>query len=395
MFVRKTGLIMAAGLFALGCADDAVDAGGDFEKPGAGEQSGIQEKIVGGQIEGGFDAVGVVYGQGLCTGTLITPEWVLTAAHCIGGNQWFIIGPSMDNYTNYFPILQEVRHPQYNDRQLTNDIALVRIGAGQIENGPIPEPMPVLTDVASLIGENAFFVGFGITLGGRNDSGVKRSVTIGITEDSGLQFAYSTPGRNTCNGDSGGPAFVRRAGAQVVAGVTSYGDQGCTQYGVDTKVSGYIDWMDDYTGPLGGPQPEPDPEPVPDPEPQPEPEPEPEPLPDPDPSDPCQGIDYNGVCQGDTSVWCQDGQLVSRDCARDGLVCGDAGDLGNYCIEPPPEPEPEPADPCDELGYHGACEGTVAVWCDETGLRSYDCRNNRRSRKCGYINDSIGFWCHR
>jgi len=96
------------------------------------------------------------------------------------------------------------------------------------------------------------------------------------------------------------------------------------------------------------------------------------------------------VCQGDTSVWCQDGQLVQRDCARDGLTCGDAGALGNYCIEPPVE---EPVDPCADLDYYGACSGNTAVWCDDNGYQEYDCGN--QGLRCGWTGRRYGYWCRR
>lgn len=36
----------------------------------------------------------------------------------------------------------------------------------------------------------------------------------------------------------------------------------------------------------------------------------------------CGGIDFAGECQGDVSVWCEDGYLAAYDCAADGMGCG-------------------------------------------------------------------------
>ena len=99
---------------------------------------------------------------------------------------------------------------------------------------------------ASWVGKNLVFVGYGVSNGQtQTGSGVKRVVSIPVSQVAATQFAYQTPGRNTCNGDSGGPAFATDAsGNLTVAGVTSYGDRGCTQYGVDTRVDAYRSFID-------------------------------------------------------------------------------------------------------------------------------------------------------
>ncbi len=48
----------------------------------------------------------------------------------------------------------------------------------------------------------------------------------------------------------------------------------------------------------------------------------------------CGEIDYNGECQGDVSVWCEDGQLAVYDCAADGMTCGWLAADGYFdCVE--------------------------------------------------------------
>jgi len=55
--------------------------------------------------------------------------------------------------------------------------------------------------------------------------------------------------------------------------------------------------------------------------------------PPPPPNDPCQGIDFLGLCNGNVAVWCADGQLVALDCTTEGGVCAYVDDqIGYYCI---------------------------------------------------------------
>jgi hypothetical protein len=56
-----------------------------------------------------------------------------------------------------------------------------------------------------------------------------------------ILIGYGDATHNTCEGDSGGPAFLMRNGKEVIAGVTSFGDQNCQVGGADTRVDAYWD----------------------------------------------------------------------------------------------------------------------------------------------------------
>jgi hypothetical protein len=116
------------------------------------------------------------------------------------------------------------------------------------------------------IGRPLEFVGFGVTETG--SSGVKMTVTNNLnwvcTSAGGCDLgsgAYAvqyticqdqTPG-GPCSGDSGGPAFVRRAGKEYVCGITSYGDaDNCQYYGCSTKVDEYETFIRTFAGELPG-----------------------------------------------------------------------------------------------------------------------------------------------
>ena len=47
----------------------------------------------------------------------------------------------------------------------------------------------------------------------------------------------------------------------------------------------------------------------------------------------CDNIDFHGTCDGNTAVWCDQGEVYSYDCLTDGDSCGWAGEaLGYYCL---------------------------------------------------------------
>lgn len=56
-------------------------------------------------------------------------------------------------------------------------------------------------------------------------------------------FFYLQNNNGPCSGDSGGPGFVKIGKKFYVAGITSYGDAVCRNYGISTAVQDYYDWI--------------------------------------------------------------------------------------------------------------------------------------------------------
>ena len=101
------------------------------------------------------------------------------------------------------------------------------------------------------------------------------------------------------------------------------------------------------------------------------------------PSD-CGDLDYQGRCEGNVAHWCRaGGQRDTRDCAAQNQVCGYVGrETGYFCMD---------AGACGEVGYMGVCEGGTSIWCDEGRRRSLACTDD--GRVCRYVNDNVGNYC--
>ena len=205
----------------------------------------------------------------LCTGTLIAPRIVLTAAHClVPGTRASQIGVFFG--TSLSPqqeatVKRWAVHPDSCVKDCKPDA--FDFGFIEINEDPVGiDIVPLLTtqeqwDETMRVGAPVTVVGFGAVRDeGEEDAaplmsserGFKREVTTRIDGFSGPggEFIAGESGKDTCGGDSGGPAFVQRAdGSWLQVGVTSRGVRPCGSgrgyYGVPFFA---LPWLRDEAG---------------------------------------------------------------------------------------------------------------------------------------------------
>ena len=226
------------------------------------------DEIIGGAATpaGGFPGVGaLLYDVGSgpqtgCTGTLIAPSVVLTAAHCVdpslGGDA--LVGFTLDHDTvSALPAMTTIAnrrpHEQFSlgnevkPNELTRwfDIGLVVLAEPITAVAPIKLARPV--DSATLVAEaDLHIVGYGRTSNDTGDLGVKQDAATKLisTGDWELQVSRGQGQPQNCHGDSGGPALTAVGGRVVGVVSRSFDLTGdCLNGGVHTRVDAYLDWI--------------------------------------------------------------------------------------------------------------------------------------------------------
>jgi secreted trypsin-like serine protease len=169
----------------------------------------------------------------ICSGTLVTPNTVLTSAHCFENEirSGSILAGDQD-----IPMQTVKIHPNYNGESVPsqNDVALITL------QFPAPvRSLPLVLSRGIRTGDVIGVYGFGESASDNNSNGRLRSGEM-VVEGINSQFffaKFSDRGSRICQGDSGGPAIVQfsdqngntRTG---IVGVTSFAEAGCSAEGV-------------------------------------------------------------------------------------------------------------------------------------------------------------------
>ncbi|KAL1914874.1 uncharacterized protein VTP21DRAFT_7790 [Calcarisporiella thermophila] len=192
------------------------------------------DESMGAQIWGGEkvkpgELPSTVYVRGsnfACTGSLIKPDVVLTAAHCVASSGMYIRANSLSATTggNKINVKRGLQHEQYRGSNLKYDIGLLFLSE------PVPNAQPITIKVeAPNPGDTVYAAGWGVTETGRtSDALLKVELKVGDTRvcgqpPTGTNFCYvPVAGKGICFGDSGGPVYKIQDGKNYILGVSSY-----------------------------------------------------------------------------------------------------------------------------------------------------------------------------
>jgi V8-like Glu-specific endopeptidase len=206
-----------------------------------------RQAVVGGVLEPGSQAVGAIVPVAptcgepaeaspiTCTGTLVAPRVVLTAAHCVENadapqvlSVVFAAEPARALPAERVRAVEGRLHPAW--RAGEDDIGVLILA----EDAPVtPLPLDGAALPTELVGQTTRVVGFGLDDQGM--TGTRRSGTARVTAVEAGTFSIEAAPGMSCGGDSGGPSFLSVNGIECLVGVTSFGDLSCTR-GTNTRV---------------------------------------------------------------------------------------------------------------------------------------------------------------
>jgi len=188
-------------------------------------------------------------GSGFCSGAVLAPNIVLTAAHCVAApaatRVHFRDGAGK-------PVLIEVarvaRHPGFRAdavaaRARSIDLALIETRA------PLPSSFSAVAigDASNEIGAGFEIAGFGVTKPGvASTSGVLRRARLLLRAPLShvLLWLDSADGAGACTGDSGAPVFANGALVGIVAFAQGAKGRGCGGLTQAVRLAPYRDWIE-------------------------------------------------------------------------------------------------------------------------------------------------------
>ena len=195
-----------------------------------------------------------------CSGTLIAPDIVLSAAHCVQpGADYKLVRYDAQRQPQLMTVRRIAIHPQFTMAAIAQNRASADVALIQLSEPLDGNPIAVIgSPLEPLVAGRSFSVaGIGVSRNGDGKSGgVARTAQLVATGQPGrLQIRLVDPATNNtrdglgaCTGDSGGPVYEDRGGSAVIVGVVSWStgpnnSAGCGGLTGATPLTLYREWI--------------------------------------------------------------------------------------------------------------------------------------------------------
>ncbi|NWS68697.1 FA10 factor, partial [Crotophaga sulcirostris] len=207
------------------------------------------------------------YDEWFCGGTILNEYFILTAAHCTSQYKDLrvivgMVDREKEDLSRAMHRVEEITvHAKFDNKTYDSDIALLKLKEPiTFSEDVVPACLPEEDFANNVLMNQSFGIvsGFGNTFERARPVEKMKVLQIPYVDTNTCKLALDSPvtsnmfcagydqdGKDTCQGDGGGPHVTRYNGTYFVTGIISWGE-GCGRagkYGVYTKLSKFLPWV--------------------------------------------------------------------------------------------------------------------------------------------------------